>query len=266
MKKFSVLGIICALALTITACGGGSQPAETGAQPAKKIIVGTNAAFAPFEFMDKGQIVGFDIDLLAEVMKEAGLEHEVKNMGWDPMLAAVQGKEVDMAIAAVTINEKRKETYDFSSPYFESTHMILVPEGSTIANANDLLDKKIGVQNGTTGQAAVEGLIGAENPNIKKFEDNVVAIMELLNGGVEAVVTDNTVVNEYLKNNPNQKVKGIEDTQVFESEFYGMLFPKDSELRAQMDAGLQKVIESGKYTEIYKKWFGVEPNVEALKQ
>lgn len=267
MKKGFLAGLIMMLIISLFGCGQGEEKAsnENAAKEEKeKIVVATEAAFAPFEYMDKGEVVGFDIDFLDAVMKEVGYEYDVKNIGWDPLFAAVQGKEVDMAVSAITINDKRKQTYDFSVPYFQSTHMILVPEGSDIQNANDLEGKVVGVQNGTTGQAAVEKIFGEENENIKKFENSVVAIMELLNGGVDAVVTDNTVVNEYLKNNPDKNLVGIEDPNNFESEFYGLMFPKGSELKEELDAAIKTVIENGTYTEIYKKWFGTEPNVDVL--
>jgi glutamine transport system substrate-binding protein len=267
VKKGIFLALAIMLAVALAGCGSSSDKTSSSGgseKESKKVKVVTDATFAPFEYMDKGKIVGFDVDLLDAVMEEAGMEYELKNIGWDPLFAAVQGKEADMAVSAITIDKDRKQTYDFSIPYFESTHMILVKEGSTIKNALDLKGKVVGVQNGTTGQTAVEKILGAENKNIKKFENSVVAIMDLVNGGVEAVVTDNAVANEYVKNNPDAKVKAIEDRKNFISEFYGFMFPKGSELKAKIDPALKKVIESGKYTEIYKKWFGNEPNIDNL--
>jgi glutamine transport system substrate-binding protein len=266
IKKGAILAVVLALLTALAACGGKSaEPSSSSSgETKKKIIVGTDAAFAPFEYMDKGKIVGFDVDLLDAIMKEAGIEYELKNVGWDPLFAALQSKEIDMAISGITINDKRKQTYDFSIPYFEATQMIMVKENSPIKNALDLKGKTIGVQNATTGQEAVEKLLGKGNKNIKKFETTVVAIMELLNGGVDAVVTDNAVANEYVKNNPDKKIKVIPDSKHFASEFYGMMFPKGSDLKAKVDEALKKVIESGKYAEIYKKWFGTEPNLDNL--
>jgi glutamine transport system substrate-binding protein len=264
-KKSFIFGLIAVLLLALVGCGkSAEETSSTNGESKKKVVVGTDAAFAPFEYMDKGEIVGFDVDFLDAVMKEAGIDYELKNIGWDPLFAAVQGKEVDLAISGITINDDRKQTYDFSIPYFESTHMILAKEDNPIKNALDLKGKVIGVQNGTTGQAAAEKIVGANSKNIKKFENTAVAIMELVNGGVEVVVTDNVVATEYIKNNPDQKLKAIEDPENFESEFYGLMFPKGSELKPEIDKAIKKVIESGKYAEIYKKWFGKEPNVENL--
>jgi glutamine transport system substrate-binding protein len=267
IKKGAIIAVVIALLTALAACGKSAAPSSSssagGEEAKKKVIVGTDAAFAPFEYMDKGKIVGFDVDLLDAVMKEAGIDYELKNIGWDPLFAALQSKEIDMAISGITINDKRKQTYDFSVPYFEATQMIMVKENSPIKNALDLKGKVIGVQNATTGQEAVEKLLG-KSDNIKKFETTVVAIMELLNGGVDAVVTDNAVANEYVKNNPNKKIKTIADPKHFESEFYGLMFPKGSDLKPKVDEALKKLIKNGKYAEIYKKWFGTEPKVNNL--
>jgi glutamine transport system substrate-binding protein len=273
LRKKSLLAMLAMMfMLVLAACGTGGNgetgtgsEAEEGTEEAKKTLtVGTDAAFAPFEYMDKGEIVGFDVDFLTAVMEEAGYEFELNNIGWDPLFASVQGEEVDLAISGITINDDRKQTYDFSTPYFQSTHMIVFNEGLGITSAKDLEGKKIGVQNGTTGQSAAEKIVGANNPNIAKYENTAVAFMALANGDVEVVVTDNVVASEYVKNNPDAKVEAIEDPETFESEFYGLMFPKGSELKAEFDEAIKTVIENGTYTEIYKKWFGKEPNVDEL--
>lgn len=256
MKRKFKMGLIGLSAAFLVACSSGSGD---------KLTVGTDAAYAPFESLDGDKIVGFDVDLLDAVMKEAGLDYELKNKGWDPLFIALQNEEVDAGISAITINDDRKKSYDFSSPYFESINMILAKEGTSIKSAKDLEGMKVSVQNGTTGQAALEKMFG-KSENIKKYENNVLAIQALLNGEVEAVVADNAVVQEYEKNNPDKKLVTISDKENFESEFYGIIFPKDGEHQEEINKAMKKIIDDGKYTEIYKKWFGEEPNVDVLKQ
>jgi glutamine transport system substrate-binding protein len=260
MKQKLKTGIIGLSAVFLAACGSTGSGSD-----AEKLTVGTDAAYAPFESLEGEKIVGFDVDLLDAVMKEAGFEYEMKNTGWEPLFIALKNKEVDAGISAITINDDRKKTYDFSSPYFESINMILAKEGTSIKSAKDLEGKKVSVQNGTTGQEALEKMFG-KSENIKKFENNTLAIQALLNGEVEAVVADNAVVQEYAKNNPDKKLVTINDQENFESEFYGIIFPKDGEHQEEINKALKKVIEDGKYAEIYKEWFGEEPNVDALKQ
>jgi glutamine transport system substrate-binding protein len=261
LKQKWKIGIIGLAAAVLAACGS----TETGSGSGEKLTIGTDAAYAPFESLDGDKIVGFDVDILNAVMDEAGLDYELVNKGWDPLFIALQNDEVDGGISAITINDKRKKTYDFSSPYFESINMILAKEGTDIKSAKDLEGKKVSVQNGTTGQEALEKMFG-KTDNIKKFENNVLAIQALLNGEVEAVVADNAVVQEYAKNNPDKKLVAISDKENFESEFYGIIFPKDGKHQDEVNKALKKIIDDGKYAEIYKKWFGEEPNVEALKQ
>jgi len=246
-----------------TTSGEGSESGET--EEKKTLRVVTDAAYAPFEYQDKGEIVGFDVDFIEAVAEEAGYEIEIEHVGWDPLFVEIKDEIADFGISAITINDDRKQTYDFSVPYFLSTNKILVPEGSDIASAADLEGKVVAVQAGTTGQEAVEGIIGKNNKNMKQFENNNLAIMELTSGGADAVVADNTVVEEYVKNNPDQKLTVVEDTESFASEYYGLMFPKGSELKAEFDEAINKVLDSGKYAEIYNEWFGSDPDVENLK-
>ncbi|MBL5766947.1 basic amino acid ABC transporter substrate-binding protein [Bacillus sporothermodurans] len=265
MKKWNgklALVLLVSCILILSACGKSSNGTSSGD---KTLSVGTEATFAPFEFMKKGKVEGFDVDLLNAVAKEAGYKVDIKNTGWDAMLAGVKDESIDVGMAGVTINDKRKKSYDFSLPYFESINMIVVGKDSTVTNAKDLEGKKIGVQNGTTGQISSEKLFGENNKNILKYETSAMAFMALENGDVDAVVTDNAVANEYVKKNPGKKVKTIDDKTNFSSEYYGILLPKGSELKSKFDKALNKVLDNGTYTEIYKKWFGVEPDIDTLK-
>ncbi|MCP8615445.1 basic amino acid ABC transporter substrate-binding protein [Salirhabdus salicampi] len=267
MKK-SFLLIFASLILVLAACGTSENgendgQGSDGGDEKEKLRVVTDAAYAPFEYMDKGEIVGFDVDFITAVLEEAGYEFTIENVGWDPLFVEIKDEHADFAISAITINDDRKETYDFSVPYFESRNMILVPTDSDIESGDDLKGKKVAVQNGTTGQEVVEEILGTNNKNISKFENNNLAIQELLAGGADAVVADNTVVLEYVKNNPDKDLKTVEDPN-FESEFYGLMFPKGSELQEDINEAVKTVIENGTYAEIFEEWFGKAPNVDAL--
>ncbi|MBY0122970.1 basic amino acid ABC transporter substrate-binding protein [Bacillus sp. S/N-304-OC-R1] len=271
MKKFTLLTFIMILSLILAACGtsqssseskGGSAAAGDGK---KKLKVATEANYAPFVFLDKGEMKGFDVDFMNAVAKEAGFDIEMVNVGWDPLFVEVKDKLSDLGICAITINDERLQTYEFSVPYYLSTNEILVPKGSDIKSAADLKnDKVVAVLGGTTGQEAVEGILGKNNKNIKKFDNNNLAILELTSGGADAVVADNAVVEDYAKNNPNANLDIIKDDEGFEKEFYGLMFPKGSKLKADFDEAVTKVLENGTYAEIYKKWFHVEPDVETI--
>jgi glutamine transport system substrate-binding protein len=272
MKKGLILlwSLVLTVVLFLSACGtanetSGEESESNPSEEKKTLRVVTNAAYAPMEYLDKGEVVGFDIDLIQAVAKEAGYEVKIEHLGWDPIFVETESKRADLAIAAITINDDRKQTYDFSVPYFQSTNKILVPKDSDIQSAEDLKGKVVAVQNGTTGQEAMDALLGKNHKDIKKFEDNNLAIMEMESGGAAAVVADNVVVEEYAKNNSDKNLTVIADTS-FDSEFYGILFPKGSELVEEFNTALNTVLDNGTYTKIYKEWFGIEPNIEILKE
>ena len=272
MKQLKLVStvLMVALLLVLSACGTSKSTSgtkTTGVDAEKKTLrVVTDAAYAPFEYQDKGEVVGFDIDFINAVAKEAGYNIKVEHVGWDPIFVELDKKIADIGISAITINDERKQSYDFSVPYFLSTNKILVPKDSDIKSAADLKNNKVvAVQNATTGQEAVEGLLGKNSDKIKKFENNNLAILELKSGGADAVVADNTVIEEYAKNNPKDNFVVIEDSAAFAKEFYGLMFPKGSKIKADFDKAVNAVIENGTYAEVYKKWFKVEPDTQILK-
>ncbi|MCL6604092.1 MAG: basic amino acid ABC transporter substrate-binding protein [Paenibacillus sp.] len=262
-KKVVMLALVTFIVLAMVGCG--SNNTGSGNAAGEKIMFASDASYAPMEYMDTDTIKGFDIDFIKAVMEEAGMDYEVKNTGWDTMLSSVkQGTEYQAGLSSVSITDERKETYDYSIPYFESTNMIMVKEGSPIKSALDLKDKIVAVQGATTADDLMSGIMGVDNADLRRFDSNAVALMELNAGGADAVVADIAIVREYIKNNPDQKFTGIVDKENFGSEYYGILYPKGSELKAKLDPAIKKVIENGKYAEIYKTWFGEDPNTNNL--
>lgn len=262
MKRIFAIALSTVIALSLFGCGKSGGPASSS----ETVKFASDGTYAPMEFVDKGKLVGFDIDFLTEVAKEAGLKYEANNVPWDTMLESVkQGKEYQAGISSISITDERKQTYDFSIPYFESTNMILVKEGSDIKSAADLKNKKVAVQNATTADTLMTDIMGKDNTSLRRFDSNTVALLELEKGGADAVVADIAIVKEYIKNNPNKKFQGVLDTKNFQSEYYGIAYPKGSNLKAKIDPAIKKVIENGTYAKVYKKWFGEDPKLDNLK-
>lgn len=266
LQKMILFILVISLIIFTAACGNEpSQNVNASVEGEKVLLVGTDAVTPPFVYLDKGEIIGFDVELIGAILDEAGYKYKVENVGWDPLFALVENGEVDIGITSITITDDRKQTYDFADPYFESKLMILAKEGTDIKNALDLKDKKVGVQNATTGQIALEKIVGENNPSILKYETLGVAFMALKNGDIEAVITDNTVANEYVKNNPNDKFVAIADDENFEPEYYGILFKKGNSLSSDINNALKTVIDNGTYSKIYEKWFGASPDIDKIK-
>ena len=261
LKKLSILLVLLlSLGLIIGAagCGGGGEAEEpeegAGEETALVLDVGTDAAYAPFEYKaGSGEIEGFDAELIKAIADAAGLEMEIKHVDWDGLFPALEAGDINAIISAMTITEERQEVVDFSDPYFEATQIIAVKEGSEIAGLADLSGKIVGVQMNTTGQYAVEKVEGVKE--IKKYPTTPDAIMNLENGVVEAVVADSPVVLNYVQTNPDCGLTSVTDD--FEKEYYGIAVKKgNEELLTKINEGLATVKEDGTYDEIYAKYFG----------
>lgn len=248
-----------AFAFVLAACGTGNKSnssddtadsGETGFN-GKTLLVGTEATFAPFEYLDdSGKVVGIDVDILDAICEEMGCNYEFRNVGWESVFQQVKNGELDLGASGITITDDRKESFDFTDPYFEATQVIVVKEDSPIESAEDLKDKKISVQINSTGHHAANKLLGKTNPNILAYENLPLAIQEVINGSTDAAIGDNAVVYEYLKNNPNAKLKVIED-DAFEKEYYALMVKKgNKELLDFLNEGLKKIKENGKLAEI----------------
>ena len=270
-RRFIQLAALATAGLLLTACGKKeTPPAPTAAPvasapaPAKVYVVGTDAAYAPFESQnEKGEIVGFDIDVAKAIAAKAGIEVKFVNTPWEGIFAALAQGDRDMIVSAVTGTDERKQTMDFSDPYFEAYQLIAVRDNSKVAKFADLKKLKVGVQTGTTGDDAVTKLLGKTSTNIKRFESTPLALKELESGGVDAVVADNGVIIHYVANNPGGKFKSVSDKD-FPPEPYSIAVKKgNAELLAKLNMGLAAIKADGTYNKIYAQYFGAPPAAAA---
>ena len=268
-RRFLQIAGLAAAGLLLAACGKKEAPpapavvasaAAPAPAPAKVYVVGTDAAYAPFESQnEKGEIVGFDIEVVQAVAKKAGIEVKFVNTPWEGIFNALGQGDRDMIVSAVTITAERKGTMDFSDPYFDAQQLIAVKETSKVTKFADLKKLKVGVQTGTTGDEAVTKLLGKTSAAIKRFESTPLALKELEAGGVDAVVADNGVVVNYVANNPGGKFKSIADKE-FVPEQSGIALKKgNTELQAKLNKGLAEIRADGSYDTIFTKYFGAPP-------
>ena len=260
----------CALAaLALAGCGRqDSAPTASGAAPtpataaSRVYVVGTDAAYAPFESQnEKGEIVGFDIDIVKAVAAKSGIEVKFVNTPWEGIFNALKQGDRDLLVSSITITDERKQTMDFSDPYFDAHQLIAVRADSKIAHFDDLKSLKVGVQTGTTGDEAISKLQGKNSTDIKRFESTPLALKELETGGIDAVVADNGVVVNYVKNNSGNRFKTVDDP-AFVPEHYGIAVKKgDADLLAKLDQGLAAIRADGTYERIYATYLGAPAGV-----
>lgn len=266
-RRFTLTAAALFVGLALAGCGKqeAAAPASTAAPAAPPaaahvLVVGTDAAYTPFESQnEKGEIVGFDIDVVKAVAQKAGIEVKFVNTPWEGIFNTLAQGDRDLLVSAITITPERRQTMDFSQPYFDAKQLIAVKSDSPVAKFEDLKTLKVGVQTGTTGDEVVGKLLGKSNTSIKRFESTPLALKELEAGGVQAVVADNGVVVHYLANNPGAGFKTVSDAG-FATEQYGIAVKKgNADLLAKIDKGLADIKADGSYAKIYAAHFGAEP-------
>ncbi|ULJ67690.1 basic amino acid ABC transporter substrate-binding protein [Wielerella bovis] len=265
LNKWIVTLISCA---ALSACGGqNSNTASSASAPAASTVgsatskvfrVGTNAAFAPFDYLDENnEIKGFDVDLMKAMAEAGNFKIEYSNKTWGSLFPALKNGDIDIVAGAVTITDERKASMDFTEPYYEITQVVLVAPNKNVNTIDDLKNlQKIGVVTGNTGDLAAQKIFGATSDKVARFETVPVMTKEVENGGVEAAISDSAVVENYVKNNPNKGFKIIQIPD-FQVEHYGIVVRKgDTETLNMLNDALKQIRANGKYDEIKAKYFG----------
>ena len=258
-KQISVLVVALMAAAMISGCGKkeeASAPAAAPA-PAAAIVVGLDDNFPPMGFRDeKNALVGFDIDLATEAGKRLGAEVTFKPIDWSAKEAELNGKRVDVLWNGLTITEERKANILFTTPYLENRQIIVVLDNSAIKNKAELAGKVLGVQDGSSAVEAVQKdeAIAKSLKELKKFPDNVTALMDLSAGRLDALVVDE-VVGRYYTAKKSGEYRVLEEN--FGTEDYGVGTRKDdAELMGKLQKALDDMKKDGSAAAISTKWFG----------
>ncbi len=245
MKK--LLAIVLTL-LMVVACFAGCGAKED------KLVMGTNAAFPPYEFVDDdGKIVGIDAEIAAAVAEKLGMELEIKDMEFDSLLTAVESGAIDFALAGMTVNEERLLSVDFSETYATGVQVVIVKEDSAIATIDDLAEKMIGVQSGTTGDIYCTDDFGQDH--VKQYNNGALAVAALMNGQVDCVVIDNEPAKSFVKANEGLKILETE----YAVEDYAAAISKDNtELKDKFNKALAELKADGTVAKIIAKYIPAE--------
>ena len=252
MKKVFMLLMAMVMVVMMAGCGGGDKKA---AQAPKVLKVGTEPTFAPFEFQKEGskEFDGFDMDLIRAIGKQMNMKVEILNMGFDALIPAINAGNIDLAIAGMSITPDRQKAVDMSDPYYVAGLVVVVgKDNAAVKSVNDLNNKGIAVQIGTTGAEKAAKVPGAK---VKNFNTNAEVFLELKNKGVDAVIIDKPVAEYFLATGGGKDfAKIVGDTM--EAESYGISLKKNSPLTKEINKALLDLKKNGEYDKLYAKWFG----------
>ena len=252
-------------AVALAGCAGGS-----GGGSEETITIGSDIPYEPFEYRNEaGELIGFDVEIAQAVFTdEMGLDHEFQETSFDGIIPALNNANFRVIMSAMTINETRAESVDFSDPYFTAFQTVLILEDGNITQLDDLQGETVGVQRGTTGEAAAEDLQSDFDGDltIESYDQITGAFDALLNNQVSAVINDNTVSASFAAENDGVVFlegdgvaadrEDAPDYLTLTIEEYGIAFRQDDdEFRQEVNDALAAIREDGTYDEIYNEYF-----------
>ena len=245
-KWMVVLVLMSAMAFSLIGCG--SSTTEDTMEKIKKkgeIVLGTNAAFPPFEMRKGDEVIGVDAEIAKKIADKLGVKLKVEDMDFDGLINALNAKQVDFIAAGLTVRPDREEQVLFTDKYFKAVQKIIVREGDTeIKGAKDLKGKAIGVQKGTTGAIVAEE---DYTKNVVRFDNGPEAAIDLKNGRLDAVLIDNLPARMIAEQNPGLVVL---DEKAADDEEYAMAVRKtDKDLQKVINEVLSELQSDGKIDE-----------------
>ena len=275
-KKVLALLMAISMVLAFTACGGGggSSDAEGGKlaeiQEKGKLVICTDAAWAPFEYIGEGgQPTGIDIEIAQYIADQLGVELEVSNIAFDTIPTVLANGDADLALACITITDERKEQMAFTEPYTTVQQYMVVTADSDLATMDDLAGKMVGTHLGTTGDFLVsdeinEGVLKGTNAQNNQYKALPDAAEELKSGTLSAIVCDSVLAENLVKANGDAlkcfPVKYADGTEA-EAEQIGVAMSQgDEEFTAKINEIVQELVANGQIDE----WF-VKHSEEASK-
>lgn len=258
MKKLLALVLSVAMLACFAGCGAKNDT----------LVMATNAAFPPYEYVEDGEFVGIDVEIANLIAEELGMELEIKDVEFGSIIGGVQSGKYDIGMAGMTVTADRLESVNFSTTYAKGIQSVIVKEDSPYASFEDFYtgfnDKEepiavkdgitIGVQQDTTGDIYSSDLPknwGFGEENVKRYKTGADAVQALIEGKVTAVIIDNEPAKSFVAANEGLK---IQDTE-YANEDYAIAINKDNnELLTKVNDALAKLTDEGKIEEIVDKY------------
>ena len=256
MKKFTaiILAVLMVCAM-LTGCGSkessGLKTVESG-----KLIMATNAAFPPYEYIEGNEIVGIDAEIAGAIAEKLGLELQIDDMEFDAIIESVKGGKADMGLAGMTVTEERKEVVNFTTSYATGVQVVIVAEGSAITTVDDLFaegaNHLIGVQRNTTGDLySTWDLEDAGLATVERYSKGADAVQALLTGKVDCVVIDNEPAKAFVEANEGLVIL---DTAYAVEDYAAAMSKDNAELYEAVNKALEELIADGTVASIIEKY------------
>jgi len=246
------LFLAAATAILAAVCPAGAQDTLGAVKQKGVLVAGSSAEYPPFEYVADGKLVGYDVDMAEEITRRMGVKVVWEKIDFKGIVAALTAKRVDALITALTWTPERAERISFSDPYFDAGIGAITPQSSTIQKVEDLTGRKVGAQLGSSGERYVRDTVGSKVGQLLTYDSIVLAINDLKNGRVDAVVNPLPVLRYAVRNDP-----GFRYTAVWDSRVVGINTRlEDKELLAEINRHLRDLKAEGFLAKLETKWFG----------
>jgi polar amino acid transport system substrate-binding protein len=219
----------------------------------KTLKVGLTADYPPFEFTKHGQLQGFSIDFAKKLGEALNREIEFYDMSFNSLIPALQSRKIDIIISSMTITEERKKNVDFSLPYYSSIFSILSLKSSKITSVDQLKDKIVGVQLGSTMADFAKNNSTDFSFKVISLDSNLTLIQELNKKIIDALIVEKVQAAEYSKHNPNIVAYAIPE-QYYKDAQYSVVVRKGSLTLEDIDSAIKKFYKDGTIEKLKQKW------------
>ena len=256
MKKIIAIVLaalmVCAL---LAGCGGkgasGLKTVESG-----KLIMATNAAFPPYEYIEGNEVVGIDAEIAGAIAEKLGLELQIDDMEFDSIIESVKGGKADIGLAGMTVTPERQEVINFTASYATGVQVVIVTEDSAITSVDDLFAEGamhiIGVQRNTTGDLySTWDLEDAGLATVDRYSKGADAVQALITGKVDCVVIDNEPAKAFVEANAGLKIL---DTAYAVEDYAAAMSKDNQELYEAVNKALEELIADGTVKTIVEKY------------
>ena len=261
MKKIIALALaVLMVASLLAGCGGSDAKNELKTVESGKLIMATNAAFPPYEYIEGNEIVGIDAEIAGAIAEKLGLELQIDDMEFDSIVESVKGGKADIGLAGMTVTPERQEVINFTASYATGVQVVIVAEGSAITSVDDLFADgamhAIGVQRNTTGDLyCTWDLEDAGKATIDRYSKGADAVQALLTGKVDCVVIDNEPAKAFVEANEGLVIL---ETAYAVEEYAAAMNKDNTELYEAVNKALEELIADGTVAAIIAKYIPAE--------
>lgn len=282
LSKFAAFALATAMAVSMSACSSTSTAASSSSASSaaassseassaaassaastsldkikadKFVTMSTNAEFEPFEYKDGDNIVGIDAEISKKVADKLGVELKINDIAFDSLIPELNSGRANFVAAGMTVTDDRKQNVDFSDTYFDASQAIIVKKGSAIKSRADLNGKKVGVQQGTTGDTYCTNEDGKNDikvASVERYNKGVDAVTDLVNGKIDAVVIDDFPATKFVEKN-SDKIQKLGEALTVEKYAIAVKKGDDAMLKTVNDV-LAEMKSSGELNKIIEKY------------